>query len=134
MLSTLKVISLYSIMVSLTAFWRSFLTLTFGEVDSTLSFLVSTMHSCLFCNPKLIYKIFFFCTIVNASLNTSKYPYHLNHSTHHIFCFLHQCIYTFQHVIGDVSFYFLNIPSQSLTLLLHCNTRRMEHLDYKNLS
>ena len=55
--------------------------------------------------------------------------HHLNHSTCYIAGVLHQCIYTLQHICADGSFYFSCIQSRSLTLPLHFNTCRMEHLN-----
>ena len=44
--------------------------------------------------------------------------------------FLHQCIYTLQHIPVDGSFYFVCRQVRSLTLLFHYNTYRMKHLDH----
>ena len=63
-----------------------------------------------------------------APFTPQNIHHHLNHSKYYIAGFLHQCIYTLQHIPVDGSFYIACIQSQSLRLLLHCNICRMEHL------
>ena len=55
---------------------------------------------------------------------------HVNISTSYIPGFLHQCIYTLQHILERGSFYFACIEILPSTLLSHCNTCRIKHLDY----
>ena len=70
--------------------------------------------------------------LVISPLRPRNIHLHLNHFRCYITGFLHHCIYTPQHIPGDGSFYFACVPSQSLTLLLHCNTCPMEHLGHGN--
>ena len=85
-----------------------------------------------FSNHQLGYKSLFFITPIHCSCYTSKYPSSPESLTY-IAGFLHQCIYTQQHIPED-EFYFVYIQSQSLTLLLCCNKCYMEHTDHENLS
>ena len=58
----------------------------------------------------------------------------LHHPTCFIAGFMYRCIYTLQHIPEDDNFHLGCRQNQSLTLPLHCNTCRMEHLDHGNLS
>ena len=60
--------------------------------------------------------------------------HHHHRSAYYIAGFLYQCIYTLQHIHEDANFYLVCRQSRSLTLPLHWNTCRMEHLDHENLS
>ena len=68
------------------------------------------------------------------NLFTPQKIHHHHHSTCYIVSFLHRCIYTLQHIPEDNNFYLVCRQNRSLTLPLHCNTCRMEHLDHENLS
>ena len=87
------------------------------------------MHYCtfIFCNPHLGYKSQSISHVMLKNI-------HYHHSACYIVGFLRQYIYTFKHTHGDGSFYFVCIQNQPLSLLLHGNTCRIEHFDYKNLS
>ena len=69
----------------------------------------------------LVTEVYFSSHLFILSIEHLIILYHLKHSTCYIF--LHQCIYTIQHVTGDGSFYFVCIQIQHLTLLYYCNTR-----------
>ena len=64
---------------------------------------------------------------------TSQKIHHHHQSACFIVGFLHQCIYTPQHIPEDDNLYLVYIQNRSLTQPLHCNTYHMEHLDHENL-
>ena len=76
------------------------------------------------------------CSILNIRqtcscliLATQNIHYHhLNHLTYYSAGFLHQCIYTLQHIPEDGSFHLICIQGQLLTILLRCNTGDMNLL------
>ena len=88
------------------------------------------LHSC---NPQLGYKKSVLSTPVYASLTPWKFCSHWHHLKCCIAGFLHQCIYTLQHIPGD-GFYLACIQSQFLKLLLLCKTCHMTRLDHGNSS
>ena len=65
---------------------------------------------------------------------TPRTIHYQHHPTCSIVGFMHRCIYTLQHIPEDDNFHLVCRQNQSLTLPLHCNTCRMEHLDHGNLS
>ena len=71
-------------------------------------------------------------------LFTHQKIHHHHHHHHHSTCcivgFLHSYIYTIQHVPEDGIFYLVCRQNRSLTLPLHYNTCRMEHINDKNWS
>ena len=67
---------------------------------------------------------------------TLRRIYHHHHHHHLTYCvvvFLHQCIYTLQHMSEDDSFYLVYIQNQFLKLPLHCKTHHMERFNHENL-
>ena len=91
-------------------------------------------NSYAFCNNDVLL-IYYFITLSQVTkvcfMFTPQIHYHC--STCYIADFLHQCIYTLQHILAYGSIYFTCRQSRSLTLSLHCNTCRTEHLDQENL-
>ena len=67
-------------------------------------------------------------------LFTSWKIHHHYHPACCIVGFLHECIYTLQHIPKDDNFYLVCIQNQSLRQPLHCNACYMEHPDHENLS
>ena len=125
-----KIVSLYFLMVSLMpSSSSSFLFIQFRR-DMFNFFAKSTATSSSFIisfiTPRKVTKIF--CLLF------APQKFHHHHcSTCYIVSFLHQCIYTLQHIPEDDNFYLVSRQNRSLTLPLHCNTCRMEHLGHENL-
>ena len=112
-----KIISLYIVMVSLMASSSSFFVLIQFR-RSIFNFFASSNSDVLFiyyqfCNPRQVTKnllTFFF---------THQKIHHHHRSTYCIAGFLHQCIYTIQHIPVDDNFYLVYIQNQFLALSLH---------------
>ena len=126
-----KIISLYFVMVYLMTFSSSsFVFIQFRQ--GIFNFLASSNSDVLFiyywfCNPQAGYKNLFFLLFTPLKI-------HHHHSTCYIVSFLHQCIYTLQHIPEDDNVYLVCRQNRSLTLPFHCNTCRMEQLGHENLS
>ena len=104
-LSTPKITSLYLTMVSLMDFSR-YSTPLLPVTTLTISFCPF-----IFCNSQLGYKKLSSIHLLKSSFIPQNIHCDLNHSTCYIAGFLHPCIYTFKHLSGDGSFYFVCIES-----------------------
>ena len=133
-----KMISLYLCCVSTIAFSRSSLVFIqfwrgiFNSIVSCNNFFIYSFT----CNNLFIYLFISNCSILNIRQTCSCLPlatqnihyHHLNHLTYYSAGFLHQCIYTLQHIPEDGSFHLICIQGQLLTILLRCNTGDMNVL------
>lgn len=121
-----KMIYLYLSCVSMIAFSRSYFVFR--------QFLWGIFNSLLPLTTLMMSSGSFFYNQLNIQHTCSSllftppniYHHHLNHLTYNIAGFLHQSIYTLQHIPEDGSFYLFCVQSQILTLLLHGNTCHME--------
>ena len=132
--SELKIISLYLVMVPLIASSSSsFVFIQFRR--GIFKFFASSNKVVLFIylqfyNPRQVTKIL----LDLLFFIPQKSHYHHDRSAYYIAGFLHQCIYTLQHMLEDDTFCLVFIQNQSLTQPLHCNACYMEHPDHENLS
>ena len=118
-----KIISLYLRCVSTTVFSSYIQLLCFQQ--QLQQYLLTDSF---FQNSYLDYKKLVFCAPAYGFFYTSKYPSTSDPTACCTAGFLHQCIYTLQHIPEDDSFYPACIQRQSLKLLLHCNTCHMVRL------
>ena len=117
-LSAPKILSLYLVIVPLIAFSSSssfFIQFRRGIFNSFAFSSNDVLFIYYFVAPNWVTKVCF------CLFSTTQIIHH-HHSTCCIAGFLHQCIYTSQHILANGSFNFACRQSRPLTLPLHCNT------------
>ena len=142
-LSTQKLISLYLIIVSLIAFRRPSLYITFrrgifnffasyNSFDNVFIYFFVILN---YVPKKCLLKFHYDKCKKHLFILPQKSLYHhLNYSASYIAGFQYHCIYTLQHIPEDDSFYLACVQRQLLKLLVLCNKCYMERIDHGNYS